>query len=287
MAFAFFYTINYLFFFFESVDRLWKPVYYLFMETGLQNERIVFMLKKNLVLNFLVFEEKVKKGVDQSDLIVEASRLGFEKVELRREYFRNLEKEIPIIKEVAERENIELFYSVPDEVFVNKKVNSNLKEYLQEARQMGVKHIKWNIGDFTPGISLEQLRELTATTSIEINIENDQTQTSGIISAIKKFMEAVQKENIPIGYVYDLGNWRFVGESEIEAAKILKDFVRFIHVKDVAYLDGKPQAAGLDHGVVDWREILNILPTNCPIAIEYPTSSNQEILEAKKLLEEV
>lgn len=244
------------------------------------------MLKNNLVLNFLVFAEKVEKGVAQSDLITEASRLGFEKVELRREYFRNLEKEIPNIKKMAERENIELFYSVPDEVFVKNKLNPKLKGYLEEAKQMGIKHVKWNIGDFTPGISLEQLKELTATTSIEINIENDQTQTSGIISTIAKFMKAVQKESIPIGYVYDLGNWRFVGEGEIEAAKALKDFVRFIHVKDIAYLDEKPQATRLDHGEVDWREILSILPANCPIAIEYPTTSDQEILEAKQLLEE-
>ncbi|MBV7390830.1 MULTISPECIES: sugar phosphate isomerase/epimerase family protein [Enterococcus] len=242
---------------------------------------------RDLVLNFLVYADKVANGTKQSELIKEAVDLGFNKVEVRREYFNDLAIELPEVKKVAAENNVELFYSVPDEVFVDGKINPKLSGYLKEAEDTGIKHIKWNIGDFTEESSLEELHMLTGS-PVAINIENDQTLTSGTIEAIETFMKAICKADINVGYVYDLGNWRFVGEGldEKEAAEKLKDYVRYIHVKDVSYLDDKPQAEFLDHGVLNWREILAILPQDVPVAIEYPTTANDQILEAKNLLEE-
>ncbi|SFH55194.1 Sugar phosphate isomerase/epimerase [Pisciglobus halotolerans] len=244
------------------------------------------MKNKQLVLNLLVFAEKVQKGAVQSELIEEAVALGFRKIEVRREYFKDLASERADIKKLAEEYELELFYSVPDEVFVDGNVNPKLGDYLSEAKQMNIKHIKWNIGDFAHFKGdVTELKSLTEQ-GIAINIENDQTQTSGTISAIDTFMRAVKEAGVNIGYVYDLGNWRFVGENEKEAAEQLGKYVRYIHVKDVTYQDNKPQAAGLDHGEIDWRDILTLLPKDAPIAIEYPTTEKQEILEAKALLEE-
>lgn len=256
------------------------------METGSLNLKgCVLMDKNQLVLNMLVFAEKVENHELQSTLIEEAVKLGFEKVEVRREYIKDFQAELPAIKQAAFQHNVELFYSVPDEVFVNNKINEKLTDYLEEAKQMNVKHIKFNIGNFkTGGQKLTELKTLSDY-GIAINIENDQTQLSGVIHAIDNFMKAVKENQLDIGYVYDLGNWRFVGEDEIEAAKKLKDYVRYIHVKDVIYIDNKPQATGLDHGEIDWRKVLTILPDDVPVAIEYPTTKDVEIIESKELLE--
>jgi sugar phosphate isomerase/epimerase len=243
------------------------------------------MNKENIVLNLLVFAEKVENGASQAEILQKSAELGFKKVEIRREYFRNIHQEKHVIKQLASDLGIELFYSVPDEVFVNGKLNDSLQSYLDEAKEMGVKHIKWNIGDFHPSTSLDELEKLTHT-DININIENDQTQTSGTIQAIRQFMEKVEEEQLPIGYVYDLGNWRFVGENENDAAKQLKEYVCYIHVNDVRYQADKPQAAKLDDGEIDWRTILAQLPQDVPVAIEYPTTNDLEIKQAKKLLEE-
>lgn len=242
------------------------------------------MTGNKLVLNFLVFAERIANGALQGDLLQEISDLGFDKVEIRREYFKDLKKEVPVIRSAAERYGLELFYSVPDEVYINGEVNPKLADYLTEAKQMGVKHIKWNIGDFNGELHAEKLEALLDE-GVEISIENDQTQTSGTIAAIDRYMKAVKQAGLNIGYVYDLGNWRFVGEDELQAAEQLKDYVHYIHVKDVSYVGEKPQAAGLDHGEINWRKVLTILPDNVPVAIEYPTNSNDEILEAKELLE--
>ena len=218
------------------------------------------MRDNKLVLNFLVYADRVANGALQSDLLQEISDLGFTQVEIRREYFKDIKKEISVIQSEAERLDLKLFYSVPDEVYVNGELNPKLQQYLNELKAL-------------------------VDSGVAISIENDQTQTSGTISAINTFMNAIKKTDLSIGYVYDLGNWRFVGEDEIKAAESLKDYVRYIHVKDVEVEKGQPQAIGLDHGDIDWRKVLQILPQDVPVAIEYPTTANDEILEAKELLE--
>lgn len=241
-------------------------------------------MNNKLVLNFLVYADRVTNGATQSELLQEISDLGFTQVEIRREYFKNIGSEIPVIQSEAKRLSLDLFYSVPDEVYVQGEVNPKLEQYLSEAKQMGVKHIKWNIGDFIGTLHEDELKALLDQ-EVEISIENDQTQTSGTIDAIGRFMKAVKAAGLTIGYVYDLGNWRFVGENELEAAELLKDYVHYIHVKDVKYNEEQPIAVGLDHGVIDWRKALDLLPKDVPVAIEYPTTENTEILEAKDLLE--
>lgn len=242
------------------------------------------MTNERLVLNFLVFADRVANGELQADLLQEIADLGFTQVEIRREYFQNIEEELPVIESEAKRLNMQLFYSVPDEVYISGEINPKLEQYLVEAKRMDVKHIKWNIGDFNGELHGNQLKTLLEQ-GVEISIENDQTQISGTVNAIATYMKAVKQAGIDIGYVYDLGNWRFVGEDEVEAAELLKDYVHYIHVKDVRYEDKEPQAAGLDHGEIDWRKVLQILPQDVPVAIEYPTTTNAEILEAKELLE--
>lgn len=241
------------------------------------------MDNKRIVLNTLVFADRVEKGETQSKLMEDVWQLGFKNVEIRREYIHSFEVEVPEIAEAAKKFDLELFYSVPDEVFVNGKINQNLTGYLEEAKLFGVKHIKFNIGDFEhfKGDLSAELTPLLEQ-GIEVNIENDQTQTSGTITAIQTFMKAVTEKEINLGYVYDLGNWRFVGEDETQAANQLGSHVRYIHLKDVAIVDGANQAAGLDKGDINWRNILDILPKKVPVAIEYPTLSNQEIIEAQQ-----
>lgn len=245
------------------------------------------VMMNNIVLNLLVFDEQVKNGNLQSNLISEGIKLGFNQFEVRREYFSNIEKESIDIKKLADNFDLELFYSVPDEVFKQGEINTNLQTYLEEAKAFGAKHIKWNIGDFENFKG--ELTELTVLTNqgIEVNIENDQTELSGKIKAIEAFMKAVTKVGVNIGYVYDLGNWPFVEEDETEAAKKLAQYVKYIHVKDVKKQQNKPLVKPLDHGDIDWRACLAILPSDVPIAIEYPTRSSTEICAAKKLLEEV
>lgn len=239
-----------------------------------------------IVLNLLVLDELVKKGSKQSELLKLASKLGFEAVEIRREYFQDIAIESGDIFKTAKELNLKLFYSVPANMFIQGKLNPQLVDYLEEAKKMGIVSIKWNIGEFDETqVDTAALKKLTEY-GIQITVENDQTALSGSWNAIQKFMQFVENKQLNIGYVYDMGNWRYVGEHEKEGAQHLAKYCRYIHVKNVDDNQGKLATVALDQGLIDWQSILNILPNNVPVAIEYPIEENSEIQRVKQLLED-
>lgn len=239
------------------------------------------MQQEQIVLNNLVYAKDVAAGASQLALLDKALALGITSVEVRREYFTDVLGEAPAIKAKAEANQMRLFYSVPAEVFVDGQVNPALQQYFDEAKALGIYAIKFNIGDFA-NFTGDLAAELAPFTNqgMQVNIENDQTQVSGTLQPVQTFLAAVTAAGLQIGYVYDLGNWRFVGEDEILAAKTLAPYTQYIHVKDVAYVDDKPVAAPLNAGVLDWQQALAILPRDKPVAIEYPTDDTQTIADA-------
>ncbi|WP_416353415.1 sugar phosphate isomerase/epimerase family protein [Agrilactobacillus fermenti] len=244
------------------------------------------MQSKQLAANLLLFDAEVKKGVKQAELLARAKDLGFSMVEVRREYFQDITAEIPEVKAQATALDLKLFYSVPDELFVAGKVNPKLTGYFEEGQQLGIEKIKFNIGDFA-NYQGELQRDFAPflNQGIEVNIENDQTQTSGTLTPILTFLKAAVAADVDIRYVYDLGNWPFVGEDFLAGAKALAVYTRYIHVKDVTEKEGQPFVQPLDEGHIDWRQALAVLPKDVPVALEYPTD-NDALIKAglQKLL---
>lgn len=230
------------------------------------------MVNSKIVLNNLVFAQQQAAGVTQLEMLKMVQKFKVSSAELRREYFKNIEKEILDIQTLMKKAPLRLFYSVPDELFVKGQLNSKLDQYFKEAQQLGIYAIKFNIGDFHnfDEASITKLQKLIDT-GIQINIENDQTKISGRLDVIKKFMLAVKNVGLSIGYVYDMGNWRFVGDDEVEAARTLTKYVRYIHVKDGRGFEETAQTSLLGSGEINWKKILMILPDDVPVALEYPT----------------
>lgn len=235
-------------------------------------------MHNTIVVNTLEFESELKSGTLQEDLFERISEMGANAVEVRREFINDFDRELPNISKNAQKFNLEVFYSIPEVLFINGKVNPKLPNYLNESKLMGSKAAKFNIGDYSHfrGNLGQALKELTSS-GIQINIENDQSTTSGKIAPINKFLVDATDQGIDIGYVYDLGNWRYVQEDENTAAEILGKYTRYIHLKDVSLVNDKPTVVPLDDGIIDWKSILAILPKDVPIAIEYPAENDTTI----------
>ncbi|MGF7437473.1 sugar phosphate isomerase/epimerase family protein [Lentilactobacillus senioris] len=232
-------------------------------------------MNQPIVVNTLEFQKELQSGVAQASLFERIANLGATGVEVRREYITDFDQELANIKANSQKFNLTVFYSVPDEVFVNGKLNDQLPKYLAEGTKMGITAIKFNTGDYANFHGdLKATLDPIVSTGIQVNVENDQTQVSGTIAPLQNFLQAVKDSQIDLGYVYDLGNWRYVGENEITAAQKLGEFTRYIHLKDVQVTDGKPAVTPLDDGELDWHKVLNILPKDLPIAIEYPSDSD-------------
>lgn len=243
------------------------------------------MKNTDLVFNTLVAQEKINSGLTQLEIFDYIVDLGFNSIEVRREYFKNIDSEVEAIAKYSKAQNITILYSVPEVIFLeNGELNPNIEQYFTEACNLHATHVKMTIGNYQ---NKEQLQNLKIINEQPFNftVENDQTEQSGTINNILKFLTEAEQSGINIGYTYDLGNFRYVGESEIVGAEALKDYVKYIHLKNVTRENDLLRATSLEQGDINWRKVTMLLPNDVPVALEYPSNIKEEILTDKRAIE--
>ncbi|MGW7926443.1 sugar phosphate isomerase/epimerase family protein [Staphylococcus xylosus] len=243
------------------------------------------MKNNELVFNTLVAQEKINSGFKQIELFDYIVGLGFSSIEVRREYFKNIDSEISAIAKFSKEQNITILYSVPDVIFLeNGVLNPDIKRYFTEAIKLQATHVKMTVGNYQNKKQLQDLK-LVNDQPFVFTIENDQTEQSGTIQNNLTFLTESELAGVAIGYTYDLGNFRYVGESEVTGAEKLKDYVSYIHLKNVTRVNDLLEVTSLEKGDIDWRKIISILPKNVPIALEYPSNIKEDILTDKQSIE--
>lgn len=228
---------------------------------------------ENIVVNTIVFEDLIQAGAKQWEVFERVKSLGISKIEIRREWITDFQEEIPKMVLEAEKYKMELLYSIPATLFIEKRLAvDKLLEYLDEAQRMGIKMIKFTIGDFE-AVNIEEvlrLKGILQNKQMVVTVENDQTMESGKVEGLTSFLDCCKEYDVPVYCTYDVGNWCWVNEDAVDNAPQLAEYVKYIHLKDVSYENDKPIAQCLDNGQVDWRAVLKILPPNIPVGIEYP-----------------
>ncbi|MBT9672317.1 sugar phosphate isomerase/epimerase [Secundilactobacillus kimchicus] len=241
-----------------------------------------------VILNTWIYEADVKQGTKQADLIDRVAAVGADGIEVRREYFTDLDTELAAVGEKAKAASLIVNYSVPDELFLEDgSVNPKLPDYFKEGQTMGIQKIKFNTGHFDrfEGDLAAAFSDLPLD-EIELNVENDQTPVSGTVEAISTFLTAAHKAGLTsLGYVYDLGNWAFAHGDATASAEALADVTHYIHLKNTASVDGQLETTDdLDTGLYDWRALLKVLPSDVPFALEFPMASDDQIKAQLALL---
>lgn len=234
------------------------------------------MNKNQIVVNTILFADKIAQGARQADFFEELHESGISKVEVRYEYFTN-NNEFLETRRLAETYNLELWLSVPETLFEHQQLRTEkLQEVLLYARELGVWSIKWNLGDFGDWTEddLQQFRKIAENLSCLLTIENDQTSVNGTMAANLRFLKQCREYNIPVFNTFDIGNWLWTGEDPIENARALKNFVRYIHIKDVIVTNKGPKALLLGEGDLPIKSILAELPNDVPIALEFGGGEN-------------
>lgn len=241
-----------------------------------------------LIINTLVFESDVKSGASQLSLIDRIKKLGADGIEVRREYFSDIDSEAPKIASAANKNHLLVNYSVPDVIFLEDgSINPKLDQYFQEAVALGVDKIKFNIGHFDKFAGdLKKALEKFTTSTIQMNIENDQSRLSGTSKNILQFLNATRTARINnLDYVYDLRNWAFVGENASDAAASLHGFIDYVHLKNVIQTNsGFATSDDLNSGLYDWKAMVDQLPQNVEYALEYPMSSDEIISDQMRMV---
>ena len=175
---------------------------------------------------------------------------------------------------------------------------------LAAAERLGAKRFKTTLGGFafadvgSIGGSMEALRDRLDATSIELLVENDQSERAGTITMITDFLYYAQRHGVRIPFVFDLGNWHWTNEDPSDAASMFAlhrgdhelATVGYVHLKGVQRQPIKPKpgeqhdgpiqpqqwmAVPLMESAVAWRPVLRkVAPLTdsdtTPWAIEYP-----------------
>lgn len=75
---------------------------------------------ENLVINTLVFINKIQNGVSQSLIMDALKDLDIKNIEIRREFLKNFDDELEDIRKKSEAYGMNIFYSVPEWLYKKK-----------------------------------------------------------------------------------------------------------------------------------------------------------------------
>ena len=236
------------------------------------------MNKNQLVVNTLVFLNDLKNGINQSIIMDTINELGIKNIEVRREFIKDFDKELETIREKSKLYNMNIYYSVPEWMYKeNKLLVDDIEKYLKEAKKMNCHQVKLNIGQYDEVTveDIEILNKFSKKYKVKLTVENDQTSLNGKSEFINKFLVQAKKLGGDITFTFDIGNWVFQEEDPLKNAALLKSFVTYIHLKD---MDKERNNVLLNEGVIDWEKVIDKLPKDLPIALEYPCNT-KEILQ--------
>lgn len=244
------------------------------------------MEKNELVVNTLVFLEDLKLGMQQSSIMDILYELEIKNIEIRRDFIKDFNKELIDIKEKSNTYEMNVFYSVPEWMYKEHKLRvKDIETYFEEACKMNCHNVKLNIGEVKEVIKedVDKINELCEKYKMKITVENDQTVENGRSNKIYNFLCQVKQLKGNISFTFDIGNWIFQNEDPFKNAELLNSFVTYIHLKDIG---NNRSNTLLNEGVLDWKNILSVLPKRLPIALEYPCGTKEQLaLEIKKILE--
>ncbi len=238
-------------------------------------------MSRTVALNTVAYQQVMSgnPSLRQADLLHELKSLGFDYVEIRREYIASGEEELPQIAAIAKEEKVKLFYSVPDELFKNNEVNPALEGYFKEAALVNALQMKVTLGDLDKLTkqTAEQINQLLHDFPTKLLIENDNSKERGSAARLKAFMEEAVNFGLALGLTFDVANFVYFDENPVENAKILNQYVHYIHIKNVKRNEGKLEGTDMESGDLDIQAILNQFPENIPCAIEYPCGDQNTI----------
>ena len=229
------------------------------------------MKRKVLVVTAAYGYQQVREMGGQQALLPIIAAAGADGVEIRRELLNDDElSQLPALAAEIAKTALTTFYSIPEALFMaDGSLNPHLDQHLTEAKQLNAQLIKYALGHYQPGFDSTALRNTLAGQQVQLVVENDQTE-QGTLASFNTFFHDCGENHIGSGMTFDTGNWLWVGDQPLLAAKDLNQHVSYIHVKAAVPHGESWRAIPLDESDNLWRETLALLPADAPRAIEFP-----------------
>lgn len=158
-------------------------------------------------LNTAVFLPQLERSKSQLACLLAVDAWPIDNIEVRGEFFAPATKvrELEQIAKLCQKNDWELYYSVPEELFLGDHFAPKLEQQLALAEKIGIKNLKYSFGHIDLLFSdakLKQLHDLLANSPVNVTIEN-QPNANGKLSAITQDLAFDRTEKLPLGYTFD------------------------------------------------------------------------------------
>lgn len=143
---------------------------------------IPFIEEKRQVMkvsvNAAIFVDRLNSGESQIDCLEDVSNLKdkIDNIQVRGEFFKENTKddELEAIKALCKKNSWGLYYSVPEQFFIDGHVNNSLKDNVEMAKKHQLKHLKYFVGDVkdVDQKEIEDAAKLLEDANVDLTLEN-------------------------------------------------------------------------------------------------------------------
>ena len=237
-------------------------------------------------INTAVFLNQIQQGASQYQCLKQLVGEPLANVEVRGELFQGDTREVELdkIDQLCQKQSWDFYFSIPEELFTNGKLNQTIFDYLKLSERHHIRGLKISLGSFEnlDENSLMKLRTALRDSEVKVTVEN-QPNINGTINVFKNNLITLLNKVPELGYTFDSGNWYWVNERPEEALLALKKDIPVFHLEE---LRGNATVM-LDDGDTAWKSLVKNLDRTIPIFLEYDIVPDQLELEMKKVNDEI
>lgn len=245
------------------------------------------MDKERVVLNTMLFHQQILQDKLQSQIISDlVNNLDINRIELHREYIEDYFGELINVQKIVDLKGTEIFYSVPDNLFVDLKLNSKLVQYIYEAKLIHASKIKMTLGDWSDSAKkYVQYINKVLPDDIQLTIENDRTIDNSDVNKLLSFFQESTKKNVNVGFVNDIANWIFTSQDVMIVSKQLLKYTSYIHLRNYKSTRTGIQISSFNEGDMNWEKTIQLFAKEIPVVLEYASNTNQLKADVAHLLD--
>lgn len=206
--------------------------------------------------------------------VAEAGAQGFE---VRRELFATdadaSDRALAELGGEAKALGLWCVYSTPACLYIDGRLDSAALEAAQdEADALGARFVKLQLGTFNGRADAAAIARIAAPGRARLLVENGQRAVDDTLARFVALFDALAHEGAPdvLGMTFDIGNWHWIGEAPLAAARTLASHVEYIHCKGVRGAGARRFACAPSADDPLFPSIFATLSRRVPRAIEFP-----------------
>lgn len=217
----------------------------------------------HLIISAVTWEQALRSGMRQADLVPLAEKFAVEGVELR-EYWHDRDGELPALARLVADQGVSVVYATGDVLLGAAQDDTaaalrGISGNIQVAEALGASVLRVNLGqgDFDPAVAaapwyqqaLQEVLRQAQEAGVVVAVENAPNPRGGDLRLLHDTVARVASPWLRL--TFDTGNWLYAGQEPAAALRTVLPYVGYVHLKDIVRQDGALQHSYPGTGEVD------------------------------------